>query len=178
MMRPIRLLALMMVVALAGGCFLFSPKYVIPEMATAREQYDVAYTTYRKAEGMVPSAEGRDGALKEARAAFCKVQEFFPSDETYTPRAVIMQARCDLMRQRFSAAEREYRRALDMYPGNREVLSLGLYELGITLEKNKKYAESKEVLRQFLEKFSADEDPVVKQHVEDARARYKQIHKE
>lgn len=168
---------LLAALAFLSGCFLSNP-YVIPEMPTAAQQFEVAYNAYRTAQTTVPKSKQRREAAEEAIAAFREVRRLYPEDPTFTPRAELMIARCELLRGEYKRAARNYRRALERYPGSREVRVNGLYELGLSLENTGRYRESKEVFRQFLQEFSTDEDPVVKEHIQDARTRYMQIREE
>lgn len=170
-----RYLAAIGMLCALNGCFLFPRSFVIPELPTAREQYDVAYESYRKAQGILVQTAEKDRTVEEAKAAFRRVAERFPDDPIYTPRAHLMLGRCEFVRQGYKKAARYYRSALDLYPDNKEVQAIGLYELGMALDESRQHAAAKESYRQFIERFADERDPEIQQRLSEARKRYRMI---
>lgn len=174
--RPV--LAAFFAIFALSGCFWKSKEFVIPEMPSAREQYDVAYTSYRKAEGVIVKTDQRKDAITEAETAFKMVISRFPNDVGFTPRADLMLGRCQMLREDFGKAANQYRTILERYPDNKEIQAVGLYELGLALDGDKQYAEAKKAYRQMIERFSSEKDTVIQDYLSLARRRYRAIHAE
>lgn len=170
-----RFLAAIGIVCAMTGCFLLPRSYVIPDLPTAREQYDVAYDSYRKAQGMLVHTSEKDKKVEEAKMVFRRVGERFPDDPVYTPRAHLMLGRSELIRQEYKKAARYYRTAIEMYPDNKEVQAIGLFELGMALDEAKQHSAAKEAYRQFIERFADDRDADIQQRLSEARKRYRMI---
>lgn len=174
-MMGYRILAACGLVCAATGCFLVRKSFVIPELPTAREQYEVAYDSYRKAQGILVHTKEKDRTVEEAKAAFRLVEERFPDDPVYTPRAQLMLGRSELIRQEYKKAARYYRAATEKYPDNKEVQAIGLYEMGVALDEAKQHAAAKEAFRQFIERFADERDAEIQQRLSEARKRYRMI---
>jgi len=178
--RPSQYILLLLILCVTlTGCSLFNrkektPRYLIPEMDTAREQYTLADRQYRDALGMF-APEARNTELRKSVQAFEMVVQRFPLDMRYTPVADLMIANVYREVGELAKAEPQYRRVLSRYSDDEAIRIDALIGLGQTLDDLRRPSEAKVHYKMVIDQYSSSQDPAIRRSVELARARYVQI---
>ncbi|MCC6546741.1 tetratricopeptide repeat protein [Candidatus Sumerlaeota bacterium] len=150
---------------------------VIPQEETARDQARVAELQYRRATQTVDEQIRREEFLKAIKALDA-VGQRFPDDRVYTPAAQLLKAQTYYDMRDYAGAEREYRRTVERYPDVEDVHASALFGLGNSLYELGRIREGQKYFRQLQDQYAASKSPVVKQLVERAISKSREIRTE
>ncbi len=168
---------------LMSGCSLFrGNSFVIPPMDTAQDQYTVAYSAYQEAETYYSTAKETKQtreSIEKAKEALRTVLRRFPEDDTWTPLADLLLAKCYELEGKYSKAADHYQDVLTQYPFDPRIQHVGMYERAVALEAAGDYRQAKQVYKDFIETYG--NDPALKDNAEaqrrllEARKRFRTI---
>ena len=147
---------------------------VIPQEETARDQARVAELQYRRASQTVDEKTRREEYLKAVKA-LDSVTQRFPDDRVYTPAAQLLKGQAYFDMREYAGAEREYRKCVERYPDVEDVHASALFGLGSSLYELGRIREGQKYFRQLQDQYSATKSPVVKQLVERAISKSREI---
>ena len=161
-----------------GGCSTLSKeapppetRLVIPDYATAQEQYQFA-STFAKRQPPSTRADTRKRQLAQQIQAYEKVVQLFPADTEYTPVAYLEIGDCYGTMGDYARALEYYQAGPQRWPDNEFVRARAMYSYAKVLDAEKKFTESKNVYKQVMDEFGKSSDPRIKQIVQRASAGY------
>lgn len=150
------------------------PRVLIPEEDTPRDQFLVAEQQAREARGIFDERVRRD-ELRKAIAAYQAVEDRFPNDERYTPASSVLIAEIYRDIEDHERARRQFEHVLQRYPNDRDVHISALLGLGETLDALGRPIEAQRYYKMLMDQYGTSTDPRIRQIVEQARIRYRQI---
>lgn len=171
-----RLFALLAVafVLSAASCFHRESEWLVPEEATARDQFSVARRQESDARGMVDGA-ARKIEMEKAVLAYEKVEQLFPSDTEYTPVAAFTIGTLHQDMKEHGKAVDQFTYVLNKYPSDTQVRLRGLYGMGVSLDDLGRPQEAQQYYKLLIDEFSQTTEPATREIVDMAIARYRQI---
>ncbi|MBN1516206.1 tetratricopeptide repeat protein [Candidatus Sumerlaeota bacterium] len=158
------------------SCVRKQPLSVIPDKDTAESQYLYAYMYHKST---IPPAESQ--ALHAMYIGlilrYQKVVERFPDDMQYTPEAILHIARLMNAQNQNQRCVNYLEAALPLYRDKLpQFEARALYRIGLSLDRQKKYAEAKVIYKECTQKFSGYTDPVIKDSVMRCNRLYNAAH--
>lgn len=172
-MRRILMVMILGLVGLGGSCEK-GPQYLVPEVNTAREQFEVAERQRRGAQGVFDKS-ARALEMEKAILAYRAVETRFPSDETYTPVAALLIGNLHQELEQHDKATRQYSQVLQRYPNDDGVRISALYGMGESLDQLSRASEAQNYYKLLIDEYSGTADPEMRRMVEQAIGRYRQI---
>ncbi len=162
------------------GCSLVTPAppaentLVVPDFDNPKEQYGFA-VLYRGA--MIPSTDEKRRRHQVDRLIECyqRVIVNFPNDRNFTPMSRLEIADCTAGVGDADKARAQFESILDDYPENEYAQARALFTLGLMLDKEKKYRESKDIYKQVREEFGATQNASVRDIVKKAEVLYYKV---
>jgi hypothetical protein len=116
-------------------------RYIIPDMPTAQEQFNLAEVQYQKSRGYLPE-DLRRQSENEARAAYDAVLKRFPEDMDYTPLAKLRLAFLDKFQGRARKSLRQFETLAESYPDNDVVYLNSVFQSAAIYDDLKDYAKA------------------------------------
>lgn len=150
------------------------PNVMIPEEDTAREQWLVADIQFQEARGIYDQKK-RAEELRKAVVAFQAVEKRFPDDRKYTPAAALTVGTIHSELQDHANALLQFEHCLKRYPEDDAVRISALMGMGQTYDNMKQPQNAQPYYKMITDEYATSSDPKVKELVEQARLRYRQI---
>ncbi|MDK2971703.1 MAG: hypothetical protein PWP23_1458 [Candidatus Sumerlaeota bacterium] len=150
------------------------PKVMVPEEDTAREQFFVADIQFQEARGIYDQKK-REEELLKAIVAYQAVEKRFPDDKRYTPAAAAIVGSIYQELKQNEKALAQFEHCLQKYPEDDQVRITALMGMGQTWDNMKQPPKAQPYYKMITDEYSTSSDPKVKELVEQARLRYRQI---
>ncbi|MCB2155335.1 tetratricopeptide repeat protein [bacterium] len=151
-----------------------APVYLVPEVDTAREQFQVAETQRRTAQGIFEE-DTRKLEMQKAILAYRAVEKRFPQDETYTPVASLLIGNIYEELEDFQSASKQFEHVLQAFPNDDQVRISALYGMGFSLDELDRASDAQKYYKLVIDEYSNTTDPEMRRMVEQAIIRYRQI---
>jgi TolA-binding protein len=162
-------------ILMATGCVRYEAN--VPPQETAREQARIAETQYSVASQTIDQ-KMRAEEFAKAVSALDMVQDRFPDDRVYTPACLLLKGQIHFETGNYREAEKVYRRAAEKYADIEDIHASGLYGLGQSLYELGRVSDGQKYFTQLKEQYADSKSPVVRQLVQKANLRSKEIRTE
>lgn len=147
---------------------------VIPDFATAREQYSYA-ASFQRAQVLSTDRKKRDGQLERIATVHARVVQLFPDDRVFTPLSELAIADCYATQDQQEQAIAEFQRIVQRHPGNDYIQARGLYSIARSMDRLGQYEQAKGIYRQVMERYATSEKEIVRIIGKKAEANYLQV---
>lgn len=159
----------------ATGCVRYEAN--VPPQETAREQARIAETQYSVASQTIDQ-KMRAEEFAKAVSALDMVSKRFPDDRVYTPACQLLKGQIHFETGNYRDAEKDYRRAAEKYADIEDIHASALYGLGQSLYELGRVTEGQKYFTQLKEQYADSKSPVVRQLVQKANVKSKEIRSE
>jgi tetratricopeptide (TPR) repeat protein len=173
-MLPVRSVVVFLCIALAAiGCSR-ATSVVVPHQETAKAQFVYAQKLEMRFHSPLQSKHREENSA-EALAAYRKVMDDFPDDETFVNRSWLQTAIVYEKLNRTRKALRIYERLIRKVPDDPTVQAEAIYGAALIYDKLKKYEKALAYYDRIITNYKDSKDPAIQGVVKDAKRRYQKV---